>query len=49
MEQIFDKGNIHKFLVIHQKFAYQIFLLAIVNVVLTTLLYIFYLPNISQC
>ena len=36
MAQISDKGNIDKFLVIHQNFPYQIFPLAITNVALAT-------------
>ena len=42
--QIFDEGDIdeiYKFLVIHRNFPYPIFLLAIANVVLTTVFLIF--------
>ena len=44
MVQITDKGNINEideFLMVHQSFLYQIFLLGIANVVLATVLSIF--------
>ena len=41
--------EISKFLVIHQNVPYQIFLLAIANVMLGTDLSIFYFSNFSHC
>ena len=49
MVQIFDKEILTDFLVIHQNFSYQIFLLAKANVVLVTVLSIFYSPSSKIC
>ena len=44
-----NSNKIYEFLVIHQNFPYQIFLLAIVNVALATVLSIFDSSKFSRC